>query len=96
MCLNAISVSGKINHVISACKWTSGACFKCGPRKQMLRGCPNAIANCFKCGEAGHTTAGCVKRNMVPACGNCGERGHFYASMSKREDCLRSMCGKWA
>ena len=34
-------------HVISACRWSSGICFKCGSREHMIRDCPNAAVNFF-------------------------------------------------
>ena len=67
------------------CKRTNCTCFKSDSREHMLRDCPIEGVNCFKCGEAGHMTAECMKRNMIPACGNCGEKGHFIRPCSKRE-----------
>ena len=40
-------------HVISACRWTSEACFKYGSKEHMLKDCPKVVVNCFKCDEAG-------------------------------------------
>ena len=81
---------GREGHVISACRWSSGACLKCGSRDHMTRDCPNAGVNCFNCGEVGHMVAGCVNRSVVPACGNCGERGHFMRKCPKE----RIVCGR--
>lgn len=87
---------GKVEHMISECRWANGACFSCGQVGHLANSCNNSqLAGCRRCGGLDHWVRDCPQgvRMMRTVCGNCGQEGHFARMCgSPRSACTH--CGK--